>query len=826
MFVGNQLQVDDQYPVASLHHGSKAATSTTAGKLQKFYTEHTTPTPRAGRLSPTNAGPLPTGRLKTGQDVLQYFATNGLDAVPKLVHCVPTAPTAVNSTAKPVAAAQGLGDGHGPYDICVVSRNRLPASYLTVSATGVVEVPGDGTPSIHTPVGTWARHASLHDLLSGLTAGQQMLKGSTLHSWRTNAQQQRFQRRRQQLSQRLLLLKPSFHRVLGECRSKLAQLHAEGPLAAMEEGLFRLEALVNLQQEYQQSKLAPLLSRAVTGVVSDVEQLAQRLQSSERLLRREVQEYKKDPSAGASQGLCSIKIKAERAAVTGKHTIAVQDLHRLPSFLRMLAQIILQSQLDLLVAAVSGLRGHLQLPGNHLQVDLQLQGPEGVTMNPSQDETLKALSKGVLEHMVGVLIAAPRLLKHATIAALLSDPIHTVMNTPNNRGSMSGGCFTSSDGGSGAGLHMASAVVSGQALKAAAAAAAQGAAAVTLSAWLSEGEGQGGQREGGQLLMMVVGDKNLQSFRRALDQHVMRSYREAQQVADALGELGVLLKFACMWDPKAYKARQHTVAGLRKDALLIREWQVQLQIVLDSQSVGMLRLETGSLKATYTSTLSSAQATIAMLMVVAGRRAAEAAIDKLQGVSRDLAQQPSKLPDFISFRLAVRAVRQQQEDLLVALPAQVSDLYITVTAWGFRLPHTDQALLEDLKEACRGCSAALTAAVAFLDSRQLGMVALLDRQAKDVLRQVQELLKDLEDTAMTRRLRASSTAPCTAGAGGAELAAQMYTLEAQSEQLSQLSKTAAAINSQEQLLDMRCTHFADLDEARHVMQEMQQQAAL
>lgn len=48
------------------------------------------------------------------------------------------------------------------------------------------------------------------------------------------------------------MLKPSFHRVLAECRSKLAQLHAEGPLAAMEEGLFRLEALVNLQQEYQQ----------------------------------------------------------------------------------------------------------------------------------------------------------------------------------------------------------------------------------------------------------------------------------------------------------------------------------------------------------------------------------------------------------------------------------------------------------------------------------------------------------------------------------------------------------------------------------------------
>lgn len=78
-----------------------------------------------------------------GHDVLQYFATNGLDAVPKLVHCVPTAsatPAAVNGTAKLVAAAQALGDGHGPYDICVTSRNRLPATYLTVSATSVVEV--------------------------------------------------------------------------------------------------------------------------------------------------------------------------------------------------------------------------------------------------------------------------------------------------------------------------------------------------------------------------------------------------------------------------------------------------------------------------------------------------------------------------------------------------------------------------------------------------------------------------------------------------------------------------------------------------------------
>jgi hypothetical protein len=56
------------------------------------------------------------------------------------------------------------------------------------------------------------------------------------------------------------------------------------------------------------SKVATLLSRVIAGITADVLQLAGRLQGSERLLRREVEEYRKDPSAGASKGLCSIKV--------------------------------------------------------------------------------------------------------------------------------------------------------------------------------------------------------------------------------------------------------------------------------------------------------------------------------------------------------------------------------------------------------------------------------------------------------------------------------------------------------------------------------------
>lgn len=135
---------------------------------------------------------------------------------------------------------------------------------------------------------------------------------------------------------------------------------------------------------------------------------------------------------------------------------------------------------------------------------------------------LQGLSKGVLEHMVGVLIAAPRLLKHNTIAALLDDPVHCNLSSF-NRGSTpgTGGGYVSTSGAAqGPGAQRHPSVVSGQALRASADAAAQAAAVVTLSAWLCEGEGHEGRREGGQLLLMVVGDKNLQTERRTLDQHV------------------------------------------------------------------------------------------------------------------------------------------------------------------------------------------------------------------------------------------------------------------------------------------------------------------
>lgn len=73
----------------------------------------------------------------------------------------------------------------------------------------------------------------------------------------------------------------------------------------------------------------------------------------------------------------------------------------------------------------------------------------------------------------------------------------------------------------------------------------------------------------------------------------------------------------------------------------------------------------------------------------------------------------------------------------------------------------------------------------------------------------QDLLKRLEAAAMAQRLGAAAT----------------VTAQEWQQQIDQLGQAAAAINDQEQLLDMRCTHYADLEEAQRALHEMQAQAA-
>ena len=147
---------------------------------------------------------------------------------------------------------------------------------------------------------------------------------------------------------------------------------------------------------------------------------------------------------------------------------------------------------------------------------------------------------------------------------------------------------------------------------------------------------------------------------------VIRSWRSATEIAEALGELEPLASFAASWDAASYRACSHSVAALRQDMQLLRcgellcctavdirrpahrfrnsgpcraethgmraahrEWTAQLADVPDVQRAGVLELDTARLKAGLATKLRSAQASAMMLLLAAVRREARGAISEL-----------------------------------------------------------------------------------------------------------------------------------------------------------------------------------------------------
>jgi hypothetical protein len=70
--------------------------------------------------------------------------------------------------------------------------------------------------------------------------------------WHANVRELKFESSRQRLSQQLLLLKLPYLKLLMDCRAKMAAILEAGALQPVAPGLYKLDALVEQQQEYQQ----------------------------------------------------------------------------------------------------------------------------------------------------------------------------------------------------------------------------------------------------------------------------------------------------------------------------------------------------------------------------------------------------------------------------------------------------------------------------------------------------------------------------------------------------------------------------------------------
>lgn len=140
--------------------------------------------------------------------------------------------------------------------LCCIHVTVYPASAVSCAVSlslvaTVLQVFGDGTSSHYTSFGDYTRAISMHQVFSGLKSFRHVWVSSTFTKWLMNARQSRFHRMRQQIAQRLLLLKPSYRSALMEARGKLEQLADIGAMSDLPNGNYKIDAFVKQQTESQ-----------------------------------------------------------------------------------------------------------------------------------------------------------------------------------------------------------------------------------------------------------------------------------------------------------------------------------------------------------------------------------------------------------------------------------------------------------------------------------------------------------------------------------------------------------------------------------------------
>eukprot|EP00971_Amphidinium_carterae_P285136 5660124-Amphidinium_carterae.1 len=159
-------------------------------------------------------------KLKTGEDVIAFFAKNGSNTPVKFVYCK--------------RSESGDPTKFRPYDLEVIPelmemhRGTAPqtvqlAEHFTISATGVVHV-RKGQPSEYMSLGDWMHQCLMYSVLTSMNFFKFYLHGKVFKRWREHTRYTTFCHHREKLSRRLFLAKPLFVQSLVQINSLLHEV--------------------------------------------------------------------------------------------------------------------------------------------------------------------------------------------------------------------------------------------------------------------------------------------------------------------------------------------------------------------------------------------------------------------------------------------------------------------------------------------------------------------------------------------------------------------------------------------------------------------------
>eukprot|EP00884_Botryococcus_braunii_P021647 jgi/Botrbrau1/8166/Bobra.357_2s0012.1 len=189
------------------------------------------------------------GQVKTGDDVMQFYAKYGQGSAVRYFYC--------NRVHSKVL--------FGPYDLLVVPREDVdPQEHFTMSASGVLLI-RKGAESEFIPLGQWFREKSLFSLLSCLPFFKHYIIARAFKRWHKRVRHVLFKRVRATVASRLFWAKPLFCRALLDVGIQLADLAAVRNATTGVAGghLYQLDEYSDLQVAQREQTTRPAIEAVV-----------------------------------------------------------------------------------------------------------------------------------------------------------------------------------------------------------------------------------------------------------------------------------------------------------------------------------------------------------------------------------------------------------------------------------------------------------------------------------------------------------------------------------------------------------------------------------
>jgi len=146
--------------------------------------------------------------LRSGDDAANFFARRGNHTPVKFVYL---------NRAK-------TGDAFRPYDLVVVSREKVEAEYFTMSANGVAHAYATAQPSEFMSLSAWMEQSTFFNVLQSIRFFRHYLAAKIFRLWRANVRHKLYCAVRKQLAKKLFVARTAFCRTLLEINALCYEL--------------------------------------------------------------------------------------------------------------------------------------------------------------------------------------------------------------------------------------------------------------------------------------------------------------------------------------------------------------------------------------------------------------------------------------------------------------------------------------------------------------------------------------------------------------------------------------------------------------------------